>query len=281
MRGFFIYICGMPPPLIVALLLLCLVSCNSSSRQQQLKKDLTGDWLVLYADHKLTNKEQRLLYGKMQDSIISARGLKLVQFFSDGSFQQLDSMGKKGKWSVTDKEIFIIQGGEGFHEFETEFFDYKDNELRTIEYVKKDDETIKLVWHLRKIDGSSLFKEASNRWRKRPKQPESDQQIKTRLSDMLGFYADYYRLVSKESSYFIPTRVVAPLNFYQHAMDMKPFDEASTFAGFFYDSAQAQKAYQYLGDAMLATADDFPSESNFVDEYAKYMEMLSDAVMKR
>lgn len=216
----------------------------------------------------------------MQDSIISARGLKLVQFFSDGSFQQLDSMGKKGKWNVTDKEIVVIQGGEGFHEFQTEFFDYKDNELRTIEYVKKDDETMKLVWHLKKIDGGALFKEASNRWRKKPQQPESVEQIKTRLSDMLGFYADYYKLVSKESSYFIPTRVVVPLNFYQHAIGIKPFENSSPFTGFFYDSTQAMKAYKYLSAAMTATAEDFPSENNFVDEYAIYMEMLSKAVMR-
>lgn len=280
LRGFFAYICGMPPPLIVALLLLCLVSCNSDSRQQQLKKDLTGDWLVLYADHKLTNSEQRRIYGQIQDSIITIRGLKLVQFHADGSFQQLDKPVVKGKWNVTDKEIYIIEGGEGFTDFHTEFFDFKDDVLRTAEFIKRDDETIKLVWHLKKIDGSSLFKDAVNLWRKKPEQPETDQQIKTRLSDMLGFYADYYRLVSKESSYFIPSRIAAPLNFYQHAIGMKEFDGQAPFAGFFYDSTQAAKAYEYLSQSLLVTAESFPSGGSYVDEYAKYMEMLSRQVMK-
>lgn len=270
----------MPRPLIVALLLSCLISCNADTRQEKLKKDLTGDWLVLYADHKLMNSDQRLIYAIMQDSIISMRGLKLVQFFRDGSFQQLDSLGKKGRWNVSDKDIVIIEGGEGFNGFETEFFDLKDDVLRTVEYVRKDDETIKLVWHLKKIDGSALFKDASNLWRKKPGQPESDQQLKTRLSDMLGFYADYYKLLSKESSYFIPTRVVVPLNFYQHAMGMKEFDPQSPFASLFYDSTQAARAYQYIVDAMDAPDTNYPSGGNYVDEYAKYMEILSQKVMK-
>jgi hypothetical protein len=271
----------MPPPLIVALLLLCIVSCSPASQQDKLKKDLTGDWLVLYADHKLTNDEQRALYGKMQDSIIAMRGLKLVQFFGDGSFLQLDSLGKKGRWTIADNNIYIIEGGKGFNNFKTEFFDYKDDILRTVEYVNKEGNSIKLVWHLKKINGSSLFKDNKNAWRKKPQEPETDEQIKKRLSDMLGFYADYYRLLSKESSYFIPARVIIPFNFYQHAMGLKEFDGESAFARLFNNQEQAQKAYYYLNVAMTRLTDQYPKGGSFVDEYANYMEMLSNEVLKQ
>lgn len=268
----------MPPPLIVALLLLCLVSCNSKSEQEKLREDLTGDWLVLYADHKLTNDEQREIYGRIQDSIISMRGLKLVSFHKDGIFQQLDNPDKKGKWGVSGKDIYIDGAGEGFTDFKTEFFDYKDNTLRTVEYMRKDGESFKLVWHMKKTDGTSLFRESNNSWRKKPAKPETEEEMKTRLAEILKYYSDYYKLVSKESSYFIPSRIVLPLQFYQHAMGLKEFDYQSPFGQLFYDSTQAVQAYQYLDHTFDKLNDEFPSRENFVDEYAVFMEMMSKAI---
>jgi hypothetical protein len=274
----------MPPPprlpLIVGLLLLCVISCNSKSEQEQLHDDLTGHWLVLYADHKLTNDKQREMYGRMQDSIISMRGLKLISFYKDGSFQQLDSIDKKGKWGVSGKDIYITDAGEGFHDFKTEFFDLKDSTLRTVEYISKDDESIKLVWHMKKADGSDLFKPEKNTWRKKPGKPETDKEIKARLTDILQYYSDYYKLVSKESSYFIPSRVALPFQFYQHAMGLKPFTPGSSFTRLFYDSTQAVKAYQYLDSIFYKMAEAFPRRENYVDEYAVYMEMLAEAMRK-
>jgi hypothetical protein len=269
-----------PPPLIAALLLLCIASCNSRSEQDQLRHDLTGDWLVLYADHKLTNDKQRKMYGRMQDSIISMRGLKLISFNEDGSFQQLDSIGKKGKWGVSGKEIYITNAGNGFYDFKTEFFDLKDNTLRTVEYVRKDDESIKLVWHMKKAEGSSLFSQNNNSWRQKPEKAETDKEMKSRLSTMLQYYSDYYKLVSKESSYFIPSRIVFPFQFYQHAMGLKPFDPSGAFAHLFYDSTQAVKAYEFIEMAFARLKGQFPDKENFVDEYAIFMEMMAKEMKK-
>ena len=270
----------MPPPLIVALLLLCLVSCNNKSDQDQLRHDLTGDWLVLYADHKLTNDRQREIYSRMQDSIISTRGLKLVSFNEDGSFQQHDSLNKKGKWGVAGKEIYIDGGGYGFDNFKTEFFDFKDRTLRTVQYIHEKDESFKLVWHMKKIEGSGLFKEKSNMWRKRPVKPETDEEIKARLADMLQFYSDYYTLVSKESSYFIPSRVVMPLRFYQNAMGLDSFNDKGPFSRFFYDSTQAHTAYLYLEHVFENLHGQFPNRENFVDEYAVFMGLMAKEMRK-
>jgi hypothetical protein len=270
----------MPPPLIVALLLLCLVSCNNKSEQDQLREDLAGNWLVLYADHKLINDEQRGIYGRMQDSIISIRGLKLITFYDDGSFQQLDRLDKKGKWGISGKEIYIDDGGEGFDDFKTEFFDFKENTLRTVQYIREKDESFKLVWHLKKVSGSSLFKENTNTWRRKPGKPETDEEIKTRLSAMLKYYADYYELVSKESSYFIPSRIVMPFQFYQHAMGLTPFNDKTPFGKLFYDSTQANTAYLYLDHTFDKLKSEFPSKENFVDEYAIFMGMMGEEIKK-
>jgi hypothetical protein len=274
----------MPPRtrlLIAVALLLLVVSCDSLSKQERIHKDLTGHWLVLYADHKLTSDAQRRLYGGVvQDSIISLRGLKLVTFMKDGSFQQVDAPGKTGKWAVNnDNDIYIMDGGRGFDNFKTEFFDYDNKLLRSIEYLPINNERIKLVWHLKKIDSSFLFEPANNEWRKKATKPETDAEIKARLSAILDYYTKYYRLVSKESSYFIPERVVLPYTFYQHGMGMKSFYEESPFAALFYDSTEAKTAYDLLTKAMNS-ADDFPSGSNFVEEYSLFMGMMAEEVKK-
>src|SRR5689334_9812118 len=95
---------------------LVIASCHTPSEQDKLHTSIAGNWLLVYPDHHLKNARQEDVYNRaMQDSILDEKGLKLIQFFEDGSFQQLDKPWQKGKWALSgDKQVYIANGGEGF-----------------------------------------------------------------------------------------------------------------------------------------------------------------------
>lgn len=249
----------------------------------KLRSTVTGKWLVLYPDHKLTNKRQRELYGKMQDSIVGLTGLKLITFAGDGSFLQNDSIDKHGRWGISpDKMVFVEKGGPGFNSFSTRFTAFENDTLQLTEMVQAEGEKIKLVWHLKKIssDNEELFSDKRNEWRKKPAQAESEEQIKQRLSGMLHYYADYYELVADESTYFVPARVIIPFKFYQHSMGLRPLDPESYFAHRFFDTQQAEQAHRYLETLMEQLLNDFPSRDTYTKEYAAFMKSMAYEIIK-
>lgn len=267
------------------ILLLFFFSCKSLTDTEKFHQTLTGDWLVLYPDHKLNKGNQRAAYAKIQDSIIGLKGLKLVTLSDNGVFQQTDAPGIKGKWGITtDNTAFIQNGGKGFENFSAKFNDYAKAELQLTEVLNVKGEKITLVWHLKKMEGdtvAALFGEKNNAWRRPPNQKESGESIKARLSAMLQYYAAYYSLIHKEASYFIPSRVILPFRFYQHAIGLKPFGGDPEFANLFFDIQQAQEAHHYLGRTMDRLAGKYPSSgSNYVEEYAAYMKLMASEVVK-
>lgn len=256
-------------------------ACTSSEAKTEVHEALIGNWLLIAPDHKLKNDKQREIYGKYQDSLVRIYGLKLISFEEDGSFVQADSFySKKGKWVLTsDNKVLVRGGGKGFEDFAVDFARFVDGRLELIEMIPMEGESIKIVWFLKKVndddDGDILFNQHSHKWRKKPTSPESEKEIRERLNRMLVYYADYFELVDKESSYFSKSRVFLPFSYYQHAMGVTDFNEDSEFANFFYDTEQAKMAHDFLERAVKAMEDEFPNGSNFIDEYSKFMRMLA------
>jgi hypothetical protein len=266
-------------------LLVFFFSCKSLSDAEKFRHTLTGEWLVLYPDHKLNNRDEKAIYGKMQDSIVGLKGLKLVTFSDNGIFQQADEPDIKGKWGITgDNVAFVQNGGKGFENFSAKFTGYEKGTLQMTEVMNEKNEKITLVWHLKKMEDNTwsiLFGEENNAWRRQARQKETPENIKARLSDMLQYYAAYYSLVNKEASYFIPSRVILPLKFYQHAIGLNPFGSNPAFTGLFFDKEQAAEAHHYLDRTMDRLDGKYPSSgSNYVEEYARFMKMMADEVRK-
>jgi hypothetical protein len=256
-------------------------SCKSLSEAEKLHQTLTGKWLIVAPDHKLKDAWQRTIYSRIQDSIVELKGLKLVHLFDNGTFQLIDSTEKKGRWGITaDNVVFIEKGGKGFDNFSANYTGFKSGVLELTEFVEAEGEKIELTWNLKKITsgpGAELFDEENNEWRKTPNQPETKKQITARLSVMLQYYADYYKLVTKEATFFIPSRIILPFRFYQHAMGMKPFDEKSFFVKLFFNKEQAEQAWQYL-KRMMSKIKNFPSNKTYVAEYIEFMEQMADGI---
>src|SRR6187401_1043467 len=135
-------------------LLLFFISCvNFRKNNFDAKKEIVGNWLILYPQHILKNDAQRKLYGKAQDSIVNQGGLKLVSFEKDGKFFQMDSLfGRQGSWIVVDSgSLNINSAGKGFEYFTGKVRGALNDTILIEELIKLDNEKIKLIWYLKKI----------------------------------------------------------------------------------------------------------------------------------
>jgi hypothetical protein len=278
---YYIYVMR-PYAIIICLLSLLISSCKGKqTEQEKFQYIVEGDWLIIAPDHKLENDKQREIYGKIQDSVIDSKALKLVRFSDDGSFHQVDHPEQKGKWAVSpEQDLFIGNGGDGFQDFKSKFLDFTDNKLRVTEYINTRNEKIKLVWHMKKIFSPELVKPEYNTWRKKATAKQSEKELRQRLSTILQYYASYYKLVADESIFFIGGRVVLPFNYYQHGMGILPYNPQSEFAKLFYDNEQAEEAYGYLNNTMDNLKGEYPSGKNYVDEYSMLMGRLAKAIVQ-
>ena len=268
-----------PPLIFIAVLLSFLLGCSSPGAKD-LSEILPGNWLIVFPDHQLRSPEERKAYGKYQDSIVGLYGLKLLSFKENGEFVEMDSLLKTpAKWTARqDGQLTIREGGKGFNPFKTNFEEYSNDTLRMVQYLSLDDEQIKLVWHLKKISADSeeakLFSSEANHWRKKPTAPEPDLAIRKRLVNLLNYYSDYFKLVSKESSYFLVSRVPLPFRYYQHAIGLREMQPS--FTNIFYNEDDAKKAYMILEQTINALANKFDWNENFVVEYGLSLKKMAN-----
>jgi hypothetical protein len=267
-------------PFVCFLSFVCLlfVSCNPS--EKDLAKSLAGNWLILYPDHQLTTTRQREVYAKYQDSILALFGLKLITLDANGTFNEMDSVEKApGKWMITEDSLLKIrEGGKGFNPFNTALTNLRDSEVLLTQYLPLQDEKIKVVWHLKKIEEDSvmakLFSAEANAWRKKPSSPQSTEALKKRLASILNYYANYFDLVGSASAYFAPVRVPLPFRYYQHAIGLKT-EMPAAFVNLFYSQAEAATAYEWLAQALTVFKDDFSWGGNLVQEYSAFLKKLA------
>lgn len=245
---------------------------------------IPGNWIVLYPEEELQTREQETVYAQTQDSFTGIRCLKLLRFTTDGKFRQLDSVSITGTWKINDKqEVDVQNGGRGFEPFTARIKSYTDNQLQLTELAEARGQQLQLNWHLLRIDKGDpqqLFDDAMNKWRYKPARKESDNEIRERVALMLAYYAVYFNLLSEESSYFIPGRVILPVNLYQHGIGLKEFDEKSKFAALFYNTEQAKFAWYVLDAAIDNTHTDFRKKDSFTAEYARWLELFALEVRK-
>jgi hypothetical protein len=267
---------------LIVIYAFALATCQSKTEEGKLRDRMEGDWLVLTADHQLDNENQRQVYGRIQDSVVEAKCHKLLRFFEDGSFEQVDYPGIKGKWAVSpDMDVFMGSGGRGFEDFKGKYLTYdEDDQLQLTESLHAQDETIRVVWYFKKLNKGDLLEPSENEWRKKPANAESEKEMRARLGIILNYYSRYLKLIADESTFFLRSRVILPLKFYQHAMSTLPYDPQSDFVKLFYNREQSEQAYGYLKRMIYDLGNKYPHGDNFVIEYSRYLEQVGKAIQK-
>lgn len=271
---------------ILFLLILFLSGCTDAGNKDSVYDKMTGNWFILYPEENLNNEEQRKIYAAIQDSLVNEKGLKAVTLLENGQFIQWDSTILYGKWGVIDeKQVVISGGGKGFTNFKTSFAAGKKDIALLTEHINTSGERIELVWHLKKITegkAETLFLPEKNNWRIRPAAAETEAAMKKRLSEMLHYYAVYFKLISEESSYFMPMRVMLPLRFYQHAIGMREFDEHHRFVSMYASVEEAKKAYGILKETVNSSGNNYPDTKadSFSLEYSQMLEHLAEEILR-
>jgi hypothetical protein len=274
-----LYFCKMRYLLI---LLLVVAGCKSQTKNaaNQLKETVKGNWFVLYPDDGLLTKEQEKIYAAIQDSLVDIKCQKLISLRADGNFVQLDTMDAKGSWATKGNEwVYINNGGEGFMDFKTTFVGVEEDRLTLMETIKVQDQSLKFIWHLLKLDtgnAAQLFLPTENKWRKKATSSENEIQLKERLMEMLRYYTIYFNLISDKASYFIPKRIILPVKLYQHAIGLKNWEEATNFQRLFYNEAEAKQAYAILEKGIAdADFDDIADLKSYTKEYAAMFQKVA------
>ncbi len=274
----------------VSLLLLTIFFLSSCAMLEQKQQDygvaIRGNWLILYPDHDLLDAKQRKIYSAVQDSIVGLFGLKTISFNGDGSFVQTDSiLQTPGKWHFNEesKSLFIRNAGKGLDFFKSELVGIRKDTMRIIEEINVQGEKLKITWFLKRIvdkKNEKLYDKRTNWWRQH-EASASTGRLREKVKAMLDYYAVYYEMISKESSYFVQARVFLPVSYYQHSMALKPFNETGRFSQLFYNEEQAREGHAILSSAMDKVSDQrFPSGKDFVIEYAMYLKRLAEAIEK-
>jgi hypothetical protein len=263
----------------VFVLVLLIASCTGKiKKEKSLFETATGNWFVLYPDDKLLTSAQEKIYAEIQDSLTELKCLKLVSFSKDGVFNQLDSIKIKGRWGAKENEyLFINNGGHGFDDFRAAFSGYSNEVIRLTETVKVKGEKLKFIWHLFRIENgeaNGLFDAGNNKWRQKPQEPEKEAEIKARVSQILNYYAMYFNLIADKSSYFIPGRIILPINLYQHAIGLKDFTTGSKFFSLFYSEEQARQAYDFLEKAIDEMKYGGTDTKSYAREYAGMLKAM-------
>ncbi|MEQ1676860.1 MAG: hypothetical protein ABL876_09170 [Chitinophagaceae bacterium] len=270
--------------LIICVLIQC--SCSPAADKDPVHKKVTGNWFVLYPKLESDNQRQEDVYAKLEDSLVTLKGVKLVSFLESGVFIQWDSTILKGKWgTVNENEVVVSRAGKGFENFKAVYSGMEDDVLKLAEYINANGEKLKLVWHLKKITSgktAGLFDTEKNKWRAVPAKEETEEEMKQRLSQMLSYYSIYFKLISDESSYFMPVRIMLPVKFYQHAIGMKEYDTAHRFTSLFHSAPQAKKGFDLLKKAVNSTRYDLPDDikNSYSYEYSLMLEKLSEEIKK-
>jgi uncharacterized protein YfkK (UPF0435 family) len=265
------------------LMVLLTFSCKPEKKENKISDSISGNWIIIYPEHQLKNEKQKKLYASIQDSIISLYGLKLISFKNNGHFRQMDSLTNNGKWEIENTSVIIVaNGGRGFDKFKTTFTAFNKGVLQLTEYVNWKNEKLRLLWQLVKVEdqfSDNLFSDAANVWRHKPGKSERPAEIKNRLAAMLNYYSVYFKLVAKESDYFIGTRVILPFEYYQHSIGLNDFDSTSHYASCFYNIQEAEKSYEYLQDLISILKSEFPKKDNYVEEYSAHMAAMAKKMM--
>ncbi|MBE2230793.1 MAG: hypothetical protein IAE96_09125 [Chitinophagaceae bacterium] len=267
---------------LILILLILITACNQPE-EKSLVEQIRGNWIVLYPREAVKTRKQEEIYTATQDSFTGIRCLKLLKFDENGGFRQLDSVLIKGQWSLKENDrLQVTNGGRGFEPFKARFDGYdEDGNLKLAEQAEVRGEKIPLIWYLKKIEGGealSLFEREHNKWRYKAEKEETESAIRDRLVQMLRYYAVYFRYLSKESSYFIPGRIILPLNFYRHGIGLKNFNPESLFNALFFNEQQAEIAHYMLKGAISMAK--FRLDTKGDSFTAEYAEMLDELALR-
>lgn len=268
---------------LAALLLVLVTSCTTHRSDQFGSEDLEGTWLFINTTSRNVPQDKRPLYRKFNDSMKFELALRLIRFDDDGKFVNLENEPTTpGSWRMAGENLFTINNGGGqLNEFTGRIDQYKNRILYVSTDVRIDNTLLPIQWLLKRIDRSEtqqLFDADNTWWRQKPAAAENEESLRKRVKAMLSFGSNYFNEVGKSATYFVPKRLPLPFRYYQSGIALLSFNDTLPFNNYFHNLQDARQAHHLLRTGMDAIKAQYPSDENFVLEYAKFYKLLNSAL---
>lgn len=176
-----------------------------------------------------------------------------LKLFDDNTFGVLSKEGDyiNGSYSFEDTQLRMDFGKYGVFNFERTVEHNPDTNTDIVVLKGKNKQKNELRILLTpddkfEIDEIDLLTLDHNWWRVKPLKPESQEQLKKRVSAHLSYMIDYFDLINKKKakSFEIP-HLKSPFRFYANGLGLnKRYDYITS--DYFFNSEDASKAYQIL-----------------------------------
>jgi hypothetical protein len=283
----------MRPVYLSLLLIAFLASCQSDKDGKGLpftKDSLMGNWMVVKVSPYL-----KVMSGKSdemydyRDSVMKPlydnMELAAFRFQSPGVMTIDDGHVEKitGNWQFNDKQDLLMQY-KYLVERNRSLFTverYWHDSLRLENVIPRNKDTMYVTYFLQKLRTNdsvpNLFEPALNKWRARPQQAESLEDIRLRLKQVLYYYSAYFANISGNNiPVFNIKKILCPIKFYSGGIGLKHFEENDDWTKVFYDNADAKKAHALLSHAFTGIKG-YPNKGHdYVQEYIIALKIVAD-----
>ncbi len=183
-----------------------------------------------------------------------------------------------GKFSLNGNSIKADFDNGKKAEFQIEKLTKEDLSLKRIENKHTSQLTYKATNTYWKNAKKSAFAAQNFQWVQKPKQPESDQEIKQRAKDCVQFYAYYFKGFADGGAKKINFEGLPNcFNWYQGGISIQNENKLDKkWKNCFYSDEQAFTARQILQDALIKKYDWDTTETNWVRQTAQVLQQIHD-----
>ncbi|WP_373512044.1 lipocalin family protein [Persicitalea sp.] len=177
---------------------------------------------------------------------------------------------RQGTWSIDGNRLSLQIGGRTTFPFD--IVEQNENTLILVlaEVGATDGElTLTCQRSEQYIYGEvDLLAPEQNEWRVKPKQRQTETQIRQRAIAQLDYLIHYFECVKKNKQTYFETGLVgSPFIFYAHGLGLsKESPSAKRWQRYFYDRQDANRAFDYLKKS-IKTLDKYPKADTFTEEY--------------
>ena len=274
----------------IALIAACQTEKNKPKANIHLpfrKDSLAGNWMIISLNSTSSNKQ----YEDFMDSVINPLKEKIV--LCAFSFQPAGTVlideGKvertNGQWQFNSAKQLLIQ------QKDTSLFTmppfsvtrYRNDSLTLENIIENRKENLHIRYILKRLRNNdsvpNLFDPALNKWREKPLHAEDETAIRSRLKQVLYYYAAYFANISgNKIPVFNLQKILCPILFYSGGIGLQKFHKSNEWKKIFYDSSDAEKAHGML-DKAFSHITNYPDQGgDYVQEYVIALKMVADAL---
>ncbi|MBN9300049.1 MAG: hypothetical protein J0I41_23810 [Filimonas sp.] len=214
-----------------------------------------------------------LFKGKPDSSFIPVPS-SFIDIQEDGNYAAYFSSFDNGKWSlINGKELKLVNSAGKEQVF---VITKQENDVLGLSPQTGVDYTFSGMDNHFADAGSNPYSKENNLWLVKASHKESDEELKARLCNHLQFWEVYFKWARKQKLTTLTVRgLTTPIKMYGNGFALYAYNELpKTWTSLFYDSEDAEKAYNKLNDLIRSSNLNWPNTQNRFDMFISIFQQL-------